>query len=410
MIRQPSITIVTWLLLSIACIAQIEPNDSGGSLRSMGADPTPGAPFQVPSTGGMISLEVGGMPLKPYILLAGTYTGTGTMFPVLGNQALNLDLSQSVAVIGDGIGGTGILPSILFSLDYFGGSSLGFPTSPGATGQRIAFTAITSDPTAPAGLNITATAEFEVTGILTTEVIPLMTPTSSFLPAGDDGTYTHTLQGGPYLFYGQVHTQITVSSNGWIRFDDQAVTSGAGGYGPEFFDGTVGMPQGSTTNAPIVAALWADLDFSNTYSFVGSPGSIWIIEDLSTNTVRVEFLNGGYIFQFGFGDVIAEFTFSGLSPAVTLDYTNYASTIPQGYMKVGVSDGNTGSPPGADVEADWITNGVVNATTASQDFFSYFQDFAGTSGTVAQEYEDLTGHIITFQDLSITASGQWSIY
>jgi hypothetical protein len=237
-----------------------------------------------------------------------------------------------------------------------------------------------------------------------------MNSLGGFLPAGDEGIYTHTLQGSPYMFYGQARTQMTISTNGWIRFDDQATNAGAGGYGSEFFGGTVGMAAGVTTNAPLVAALWGDLDFSDTYSFVGSPGSIWIIENLSQNTVRVEFLNGGYIFQLGFGDVIAEFTFNGLSPMVALDYTNYASTIPQGYLKVGISDGNTGSPAGADVEADWVTNGSVNTVTAASDYYSYFQDFAGTSGVVPQETEDLSGLIITFQDLSPVAGGQWAVF
>ncbi len=410
MSQQHLLPFLVLLVAALSANAQVEPNDPNGRLQSSGVDPVAGAPFQVPSTGGMISIEVGGLPQSPYIFLAGNYAAPGTVIPILGNQVLNLDMGGGIAIIGDGIGGTGMLPSVLFSLDYFGESNIGLPSSPMAVGQKIAFTAITADPSSPLGLNITATAEYEITDVIRTEVIPLMTSPAAFLPPGDEGIYTHTFLGSPYMFYGQARTQMTISTNGWIRFDDQATNAGAGGYGPEFFGGTVGMAQGATTNAPLVAALWGDLDFSNTYSFVGTPGSIWIVEDLTQDTVRVEFINGGYIFQFGFGDVIIEFAFNGLSPVMTMDYTNYASTIPQGYMKVGVSDGNTGSPAGTDTEADWVTNGSVNVTTAAADYFSYFQDFAGTSGTVAQETEDLSGLIITFQDLSPIAGGQWAIF
>ena len=110
MSQQHLLPFLVLLVAALSANAQVEPNDPNGRLQSSGVDPVAGAPFQVPSTGGMISIEVGGLPQSPYIFLAGNYAAPGTVIPILGNQVLNLDMGGGIAIIGDGIGGTGLQP------------------------------------------------------------------------------------------------------------------------------------------------------------------------------------------------------------------------------------------------------------------------------------------------------------
>ena len=65
---------------------------------------------------------------------------------------------------------------------------------------------------------------------------------------------------------------------------------------------------------------------------------------------------------------------------------------------------------GADTEADLVSAGAVNSYTAPAPFETYYQDFAGTSGAVPGENEDLSGLIIHMADLNGSGQGQWTIY
>ena len=385
-------------------LAQSEPNDPTGSLRSDGVDPTPGVSFQVASAGDSMDLEVSGLPLMPYILALGSYTANGTTFPLLGLQVLNLDLSAPTVIVGDGMGGTGILPAPFFFTDGTGQALFSLPTSAASSGLHFGFQAITTDPALPFGLNLTAAIDFEVTDIITTNVIPLMTATGPWAP-GDDGIYVHDLAIGVFSFFGTVGTQITVSSNGWIRFDGTATDSDAFSDTTRFLDGTVGA---GTQNAPCIAALWGDLDFTAAFTGLTTPGSITIEENLALQTCKVSFINGGYIFGGGFGDVVVDMNFSAAAPSIDLDYTNYANQFPQGFLFVGASDGD--NTVGADVEADWVTAGVVNSHMAAAPFETYYQDFAGSSGAIPSENEDLAGLIIHMADLDPWGQGQWTIF
>ena len=385
-------------------VAQSEVNDPTGALRSNGVDPTPGVSFQVPSAGASMNLEVSGLALTPYILALGTYTANGTPQSLLNMQVINLDLSAPLIVVGDGFGGTGILPANFFFTDGAGQAQFVLPTSSASSGLHFGFQAITFDPAFPFGLNLTAAIDFEVTDVITTNVIPLMTATGPWAP-GDDGIYVHELAIGAFSFFGTVGTQITISSNGWIRFDGTATDSDAFSDTTRFLDGTIGA---GTTNAPCIAALWGDLDFTAAFTGLPQPGSITIEENLAQKTVKVSYINGGYIFGGGFGNVVVNMNFSALAPAIDLDYTAFANQYPQGFLFVGASDGD--NTIGNDVEADFVTAGAVNSYTAAGPFETYYQDFAGTSGAVPGENEDLAGLVIHLADLNGSGQGQWSIY
>jgi hypothetical protein len=394
-----------WMTLAIALAlpltAQQEPNDATGTLRRSSGlqDPNPGTPFVVPLVGGTFDMTVSGTPSTPYILAMGSYLLNGSAIAALGNQILNLNITLPVFVIGDGIGGTGLLPPFFFALDSAGNSSLAFPPGSIPAGVSLAFQAITVDPTLPLGLNLTAAAEFLTADVIQTDVIPLMTPTLPPFPAADEGIYTHTLVGGPVSFYGQSLTQITVSSNGWIRFDGQATDADLAVDTSAFLTGQVGLPTSGAS--PIIAALWEDLDMS-----VG-PGLILLSEDLTTNRVTVEWINGNYFTGAApFGTVRVVMDFSSSQPVVTLDYS--AQVGGSGFTLVGISDGDIGVPPGTDDEANMIVGGNVVAFIAPSNFNSYYQDFFGASGTVPAEPEDLAGTIITFQDT--TGTGQWFVF
>lgn len=397
-------TAITLVLMATLATAQTEPNDPTGALRSDGADPTPGTPFTVTSAAATMNLEISGISGASYILAMGTHMNNGVSRPMLNFQVLHLDTTAPVIVIGDGIGGSGILPPAFFQLDSTGMSQFAFPTSAAASGMRFGFQAFTTDPAFPFGLNLTAGVEFEVNDVVLTNVIPLMTATGAWAP-GDDGIYVHDLLLGGFSFYGNVGTQITISSNGWIRFDGTATNSDSFSDTGRFLDGTVG---GGAAGVPVIAALWGDLDFTAAFTGLPSQGSITIEEDLVLNTLKVSFINGGYIFGGGFGDVLVAMDFSMPAPLVELDYTNYANQFQQGFLFVGASDGD--STVGVDVETDMVTGGVVNTHTATTPYETYYQDFGGNSGAVPGEFEDLTGLIIHMADMDSAGQGVWAIY
>jgi hypothetical protein len=386
-------------VLAASAAAQVELNSPGGTLQSNGVDPVLGTPFLVPSAGGVFDVEVSGNANAPYILALGTLLNPGLQIPVLGNQVLHLDQAQPIFVIGDGIAGSGLLPAFFFNTGPTGTSQFQFPAGSLAPGASLTFQAFVFDPTQPINLNITAAAEYVVTNAIVTNVIPLMTPTFPPFPAADEGFYTHTLAGGPVNFYGQSVSQITISSNGWIRFDGDVTDADLAPDITAFLGGGVGFPNFAA--APAIAAVWDDLDLS-----VG-PGQIVLIEDVGNSTVTVQWLNGDYYAGGFFGDVTVTMDFSSLAPIVTLDYTNFVGS--SGFTFVGISDGDLGGALGADVEADLVVGGAVAPYAAANDFLSYFQDFGG-SGTLPPETEDLGGKIFTIVDSSATGSGQFVIF
>lgn len=387
------------VLLAVPGTAQQEINDTTGALRSNGVDPSPGSPFIVPLTGGVFDIEVIGLPGSPIILALGTYTQNGTTFGSLGGQIVNLDLAQQVTIIGDAINLTGLLPAAFFYLDSFGFAQYQFPAGALPANFLVGFQAVTQDPTFPFGLNITAAAEYLTSAAIAIDVVPLMTPTQPFFPRADEGIFVHTFVGGPYTFYGQTRTQMTISSNGWLRFDANA-TDADRFVGPtNFVLGTVGAPLPSA-GAPIIAALWDDLDQS-----VG-PGQIILTEDPLNGFVGVEWSNGDFYAGAPFGNVRATLNFSQTQPVIILDYTSF--TGGQGSAIVGISDGDVGLGP--DIEADLVSGGAVQPYFGAGSRTTYFQDFGGQSGAVAPEIEDLVGLTIFYQDISGNGSGQWFIF
>ena len=389
-------------LVQQAFAQQLEPNSPGGFLvDANGANPSLGTPFSVYSVAGEpIAFQVGGGGNQPFVLAMGQLATLSTIYPALGGQALDLDQS-SVAIVGDGIGGSGVLPASLFQTSPAGTAPFIFPTSPAFVGLTIALQAIVSDPAAPLGLNFTAAAAF--------------TGSNALIFRGNDIVQEFVIPSGPYTFYGNVFTSVDVSSNGWVRFG--GATSFSSGSFPipaalingQLGGGTfVGGPlQG--LSSPGIAALWADLDFS-------SPGAEISVAETSPGVLTIDWTNAEAA---GTNTLVGSFrcsvdtTFG--SPLVVLDYggvvtgANFPfapSGIPIGPI-VGVADGGTA---GAQViDMNLVTAGVLNAVTPSTSPNTYIQDFQGLAGTPAETF-DLAGLSLNFLDQSLNSSGNFNLF
>ena len=159
MIKQ-GLALILILVIASVGFAQVELNDPGGSLTSGGVDPVANGIFDI-SQGQSLDFEVSGNPNAPYILLQGSFANPGLTIGALGNQILNLN---AAAVLGDGIGATSAINPSFFATNATGSSDWSFPVNPAMAGANIALQAITQDPAAPFNLNITAAAEFAVSG------------------------------------------------------------------------------------------------------------------------------------------------------------------------------------------------------------------------------------------------------
>ena len=115
--------------------------------------------------------------------MLGTYLLNGSSQGALGGQVINLDVTQGITIVGDGIGGAGILPSPWFKMNVFGNSTLSFPTNTGLSGTNFAFQAMTLDPTFPFGLNITAAVDLRVENQNVVDVYSNFVATANW-PAG----------------------------------------------------------------------------------------------------------------------------------------------------------------------------------------------------------------------------------
>ena len=382
------------LALTSASIAQLELNDAGASMTSAGVAPTSGAPFMV-AQGQSVDFEVSGGTVEGYILLQGDFTDPGTNIAAI-SQVLNLN---NVAIIGDGIGNTGVAPQ-LFVTGANGSSDWSFPVNAGQAGLAFGLQAIVADQAlAPFFLNFSAAAEFSITGAFQTDL------TSQLVGSADDGYANYAFAGGPYNFYGQAYTQISVSTNGWISFAGDVTGNDLSETIPELLMGTVGLP--ATANQPVVAMLWEDLDLGNN---INGPQALTVTEDVATQMVTVTWQNVDYFPSDLVGTVSTIFDFA--NGTVVLDYSGYVAVTPPNEGIIGVSDGDLAQslalPAGPDVAADIVdrTNGTVFGATLGFDYGSYYQDFFGGAG-VGGELVDLAGAMVTFVDTS--GLGNWVI-
>lgn len=95
---------------------------------------------------------------------------------------------------------------------------------------------------------------------------------------GDDNFITHPLT-VPITYYGTVHNQVILNSNGYVSF-----TSGSGDFTPstaEFFNGWNLPPN------PGVGIVYTDLNSGGT----GSGASTTVLEDMNTGIVRIDYNN-----------------------------------------------------------------------------------------------------------------------
>ena len=383
-----SLALLASLMVGVSSAQQLEANSAGGSLTSNGQDPVPGMPYTVTDSSGM-PLEISGsLPNTPYLLVQGQLAATSSAFPALGGQFIDIDLNQPYVVIGDGFFGGGALPAILFALDVNGRASWLLPTNPSlaASGIRLSYQAMTSDPASPPfNRNVTAAGEFEIVQGMVFE--------------GDDDFQNYPLQGGALSIFGNSYSSIDVSTNGWMSFGQAAQHSAVNPSSSNFVDGRVGINTGGAT-APAIAAHWRDLVFSNR-----STQRVIIAEDTSSQTIQITWQDGDYFPQTGFGTVSCTIQGNMGMPIVTIDYGLYAPVSAPSTGIVGVSDGDNASGP--DLSVDLATGGSVNASTQTVDQVSYFQDFSGANSGSAEAI-DLAGLVITFVDLN--GNGRWDIF
>jgi hypothetical protein len=379
-----------------ATAQQIELNDAGGSLTRSGTNPVVGCPFPV-GPNGSIDFRIGGAPSLPYILALGSLATVSTQIVLLNNQWFDLDLSTAV-ILGDGISGGGGLPSYLCATNGNGQSNWSFPANPGLAGSSIALQAITTDFLQPPfNLNITAAVEYEFIAAASLTVTGTQVGTNL---VGDDAFQVFTTTNS-YTLYGAARTQFAVSTNGFIRL----AANGTSDLSESSGEMIAGNP-GGLAAAPIIALLWEDLDMGN-----NATQSVQCFEDTTANTLTFVWNNGEYFSSTtpNWGSIACRITNLGAACQIELDYSIYNYTVlggPPAEGIIGVSDGNTGMTPGADVQAD-LVNVCVNAYASTADYDTYFQNFDGTGTTSAQPI-DIQGLIVTFLDT--TGNGNWLVY
>lgn len=389
--------------VATATAQQLELNDAGGSLTRSGTDPVVGCPFPV-SANGSVDFRISGAPSLPYILALGSLAGTSTQLPLLNNQYFDLDLATAV-VLGDGIGGSGLLPSYLCATNGNGVSNWSFPANPGLVTATIALQAITTDfAQPPFNLNITAAAAYTFVSA-PTPITPAGVQVGTNL-TGDDAFQVFTTTSS-YTIYGAARTQFAVSTNGFIRIAATG-TSDLSESSAEMIGGT----PGALAAAPLIALLWEDLDMGNNLV----TQSVQCFEDTTSGVLTFVWNNGEYFPSTtpNWGQVACRITNLGASCQIELDYSAYNYQVSGGTPSegiVGVSDGNVGGAAGANVQADLINICTV-PFTSSGDFQTYFQNFDGTGGvgTPAAQPIDVQGLILTFIDTSVTGSGNYVVF
>jgi hypothetical protein len=369
---------------------QLEVNDAGGSLTRAGVNPTPGSPFTLfqPTP---IDFRVGGAPNSGYILLLGQLDNPSTFIGFGINQYLDL-VQASAQVIGDGIGFTGPLPGQWFVTNNTGVSNWSIPTNQAMAGQSFAFQAIVSDPTLPPlNLNFTAAAEYAIS------------PLTLLLSFNGDDVAQQANSVNPYFIYGANRTGFQVSTNGFVKLASTGTPQN------DRFEGVTTMingTPGASAAAPLIAVDWEDLDMGNNTAIQ----AVRVFEDVPNKVLTIEWVNGEYFTtspNWGTQRIIIT-DISGFSQ-IELDYTAFSPAVAPIEGLVGVSDGNTGVPAGANVQADLITAGAVNPYVSTGDFETYFQNFDGTgTGSVPAEALDTAGHTITFVDT--TGNGNWTVF
>ncbi|MCA9320824.1 MAG: hypothetical protein KDB53_08825 [Planctomycetes bacterium] len=382
--------VLTMLVIHASVHAQqLELNDAGGAMRHRNNDPSPGSPFLVGVSEGL-TFAVRGGSNQPFSLIVGNLTANSLQVPILNNQFFDLDLAGA-AVVGDGIGGAGALPSAWFVLGPAGSAVFSFPTHPGLDGQRAAFQAVVADPTlAPLNLNLTAAPEFQFT--------------NGVVGSGDENLISFVFPSGSYSLYGQAHTGIEISSNGWITFGTNIA------QWPDPFPTVLGFTMGSPGDVPFIglpilnprpaiAALWDDLDLS--------AGTFSAIETLPGITT-ITWTNGSFVTNGQpFGTISCIVDVSTGSPFVLLDYTAFAPAMPMQSGLVGLSDG--ASVAAVVHELDLVTGGLVNSMSPMNPANTYLQEFSG-AGTVATEALDLSGRILSFFDSSPSGTGAFFLF
>ena len=380
-----TLTLILVSALAVTATAQqLELNDAGGSLQSNGADPVPGTPFTLSLTDSL-SLEVAGAANSGFILVFGNLAAVSTPTGING-QFFDLDMGSAI-LVGDGIGGSPAgLPSAFFGTNVLGQANFSFPVTAALTNLTFAFEAIVSDPTQGMfPLNFTAAPEFFVSSLPAAVVL-----------VGDD-TAASFITNGPLNMYGINYNQISVASNGYIRFGVMDPNSDFTETTADFLAGT----PNALPAAPMIALLWEDIDMGNAV-----PGQQVNIAETALGVVQVDYISADYFPADPFGNISITIDSSMGTTFITMDYTGYTGlTLPSEGI-IGVSDGGTvGATP---MEIDLVTAGAVNAYTALVSE-STFQNFDGTGGTLAAEPFDLvTAGIVNFLD--VTGLGSFTVF
>ena len=383
--------LVTLLALAATASAQqMETNDPTGSLTIDGVTPVPGAPSVVniqddntftiniagdPNAGVILFLALG--PVGPTSTLVGGMAG--------GTEFFDLDASLAIRVLIDGIGGAGALP-FFNQTDQNGSLDLPLNANAGLVGLSFSWQAVVADAASPFGLNFTAAEQTDIASFV---------PPVSVSFTGDDAIQAVPLT-APVTFCGSIFTEVTVSTNGWIRFGSTATSTDFSESTADFINGNVGLGAGPAS--PAIAVLWEDLDMGNTLT--GPLAQSVVVTDDGTGSggFTVEWVNADYFPTTFLGTVSC--TYDPTGGIVTLDYTGYVAVTPPTEGLVGISCGDAMAPV---AQVDLVSGGFVTVDAATPGVArTIFQNFDG-SGTTAAEAFDLAtisplAQILTFAE------------
>lgn len=344
--------------LSVSALSgqQLEVDSPGGSLTSDGVAPTLGMPF-LADTLGNLDVEIGGGPDLTFDLLIGTIAPVSSCMPIFSGECIDLFIPSIAIAIPSS--------SPFGRLNSQGTAAFSFPLNNGAFGT-FGLQAIVPDPTIPPiFVNFTAAAAFQVA--------------RRKILVGDDEFTTFDFS-VPVSIYGQSFTNMTVSTNGWIRFGDTAGSSDFSESTTDLINGTVGggLP------APCIGVLWDDLDMSNT------AGQRVIIEELTPKRLQVSWEAAQYFLSGFIGDFSCLICLDQSPPNILMDYSGVNIASPAARGLIGLSAGDGGAVATI-FERNLFSGGT--ATLFAGGLFAtattYYQNF--NSGNMMSETLDLNG-------------------
>lgn len=394
--RGMSIITCTVLIAGSVAAQQLEVNSPAANMTRAGVNPTIGCNFQVNANSGTCDMRIGGAAGMPFILVAGDLDFSTPIPFTTPTEYVDLDLTTYL-IVGDGFGGgTSGIPPELCVLNGAGQFNLAFSANPGLAGATVAFQSVVYDPTfPPLNINLTAAVAYDFFVFVPGVPATIGTQINATL-TGDDLTQLVSMGTG-YQLYGSARTQMVIDTNGHVRFAGAGLAFDRTETAAEMIAGT----PGANATGPIISANWDD-----------HVTDVKVYEDVPTKTLQIRWENGNYFASSAanaWGIMVCTITETLGVCTVVFDYSGYGAINVPSQGLIGISDGSLATLPNQ--QAELVINGCVIPYTAPNDFSTYFQIFAATSaGNPPIQPIDISGEIITFQDISATGTGQWTVF